>query len=41
MAEFCLTSGCNVRGGGRKGGVAVFMLEVFSCGAVGRDFRDR
>ena len=26
-------------GAGRNGGAAVSMLEVFSCGAVGRDFR--
>ena len=26
-------------GAGRKGGMAVSMLEAFSCGAVGRDFR--
>ena len=37
--EFSLTSGCHVMGAGRKGGTAVSMLEVFSCGAVGRDFR--
>ena len=28
-----------VMGAGRKGGVAVSMLVVFSFGAVGRDFR--
>ena len=39
MDEFCLTSGYNVMGAGRKGGVAVSRLEVFSSGAVGRDFR--
>ena len=26
-------------GAGREGGVAVSMLELFSCGAVGRDVR--
>ena len=26
-------------GAGKKGGVAVPMLEAFSCGSVGRDFR--
>ena len=37
--EFCLTSGCRVMGAGKKGGVSVSMLEVFSCGSVGREFR--
>ena len=37
--EFCLTSGCSVMGAGKKGGVAVPMLEAFPCGSVGRDFR--
>ena len=39
MAEVCLTSGCNVMGAGRKDGVAVSMLEVFSCVAVEQDCR--
>ena len=29
MAEFCLKSGCNIMGTGRKGGVAVSMLKSF------------
>ena len=39
MAEVFLTPGCNVMGAGRKGGVAMSMLEAFYCGAVGREFR--